>query len=88
MKLRTEFVEHMPEKLEEGVLYISMEYAIAIHLCPCGCGNQSVTPFYSPETGWTLTVNDGSVTLSPSILNMMPCRSHYWIRDSEVVWAS
>jgi hypothetical protein len=39
-----EFVELMPETIEEGVLYISIPYATASHLCPCGCGIKVVRP--------------------------------------------
>lgn len=40
-----EFVEYMPDELREGILYISMKYGTAIHLCACGnCGQQTVTP--------------------------------------------
>jgi hypothetical protein len=34
-------------------LYVSLEYATAIHACACGCGNEVVTPL-SPN-GWKLT---------------------------------
>ena len=42
------FVKYIPEKLEKGKLYISMEYATASHLCACGCGEKVVTPI-SPD---------------------------------------
>jgi len=81
------FVETMPDTLEPGVLYISLKYEVAIHLCACGwCGQKTVTPF-DARYGWVLTQKDSLVTLSPSIGNFqMPCRSHYWIRDNQVVW--
>lgn len=88
MKFRTEFVEFMPERLEEGVLYVSLRFKAAQHLCPCGCGNWVYLPFHNPETDWTMTLNGGLVTLSPSIGNRFPCKSHYWIKDGEVVWAN
>jgi hypothetical protein len=84
MELRE--VEFMPETLEPGVLYVSRKYEVAIHLCACGCGLETVTPIGAGD--WTLTVKDSKATLSPSIGNwQFPCRSHYWIRDSAVVWA-
>ena len=43
-KLRPEFVEYIPTVLEEGILYISMKYATAVHLCACGCRQKVVTP--------------------------------------------
>lgn len=43
-ELRPEYVEFTPDDPAEGVLYISEEYETAIHKCPCGCGNEVVTP--------------------------------------------
>jgi hypothetical protein len=63
--LQYKFVELVPETLEEGVLYISIEYCSAIHKCVCGCGNEVVTPI-SPN-GWRLTFDGKSVSLHPSI---------------------
>lgn len=83
--LAYEFVEFIPETIDEGVLYISLEYATASHKCCCGCGNPVVTPL-SP-VDWKL-VFDGSVSLYPSIGNWgFNCKSHYWIRNNEVEWA-
>jgi hypothetical protein len=81
--LTPEFVEFIPEMLEEGKIYISEPYATAVHKCCCGCGHKVVTPL-SP-TGWRLTVDDGCVSLYPSIGNWsFPCRSHYWIKKNHV----
>ncbi|EJG0632244.1 hypothetical protein C4G38_RS10430 [Vibrio parahaemolyticus] len=81
------FVEFIPENIEQGTLYISMQYATAMHKCACGCGNIVVTPF-SP-TDWKLLFNGDSVSLSLSIGNWsFPCRSHYFIRNDQVDWCS
>jgi hypothetical protein len=78
MKITHKFVEFIPEQIEEGVLYISIEYCTAVHKCICGCGNEVVTPL-SP-TGWELTFNGKSVSLNPSIGNWnFECKSHYFI---------
>lgn len=83
--LTSEFVEWIPEKLEEGILYVSLKYEVAIHLCACGCGEQTVTPF--GRGGWTFTMAEGRVTLHPSIGNQQfACRSHYWIEKDAVRW--
>jgi hypothetical protein len=80
-----EFVECMPPELEEGVLYVSIPYAIAIHLCACGCANKVVTPISPVE--WQLLYDGESVSLTPSIGNWeFPCHSHYWIRHDEIQW--
>lgn len=74
----------MPERLEPGLLYVSMDYATVIHLCACGCGSQVVTPL-SP-TDWELTFDGVDVTLSPSVGNWsFPCRSHYLVRSGRIM---
>ncbi len=86
MSLQYKFVEFIPEKVEEGILYVSIEYCTAIHKCVCGCGNEVVTPL-SP-TDWRLTFNGKSITLYPSIGNWnFECQSHYWIRNNNVEFA-
>jgi hypothetical protein len=83
--MQHEFVDCIPDKLEEGVLYISLSYATAVHKCACGCGHEVVTPF-SP-TDWSMQFNGETVSLDPSIGNWsFPCRSHYLIKRDRVVW--
>lgn len=85
-RLEHQFVRHIPEKLEPGVLYISIEYATAAHSCCCGCGEEVVTPF--TPTDWSMIYDGDSVTLRPSIGNWnMACRSHYLIIKSRVIEA-
>lgn len=85
-RLRHEFVEYIPERPENGVLYVSMPYATAVHNCCCGCGREVVTPF-SP-TDWKLVFDGESVSLTPSIGNWsFDCQSHYWIERDVVRWA-
>lgn len=84
--IRHEFVEFMPPALEDGVLYVSIEYGTMAHRCCCGCGNKVVTPL-SPAQ-WRLTYDGESVSLSPSVgSHDLACRSHYWIRENRVHWA-
>lgn len=83
--LKPEFVHYMPKELNQGVLYISMEYSLVMHLCACGCGEKVATPL-SPED-WTLYYDGESVSLSPSIGNWeFPCESHYWIKKNKVIF--
>lgn len=81
-----EFVELMPKQLTEGVLYVSISYATAVHLCFCGCKSRVVTPL-SPAQ-WSITFNGETITLSPSVgSHDLNCASHYWIRRNEVRWS-
>lgn len=81
-----EFVQTIPDDLDERKLYISIEYATAVHKCCCGCGQEVVTPL-SP-TDWKLIYDGESVSLYPSIGNWsFDCRSHYWIERSAINWS-
>ena len=79
-------VEHVPEDMEDGKLYVSEKFKLAVHRCCCGCGEEVVTPLHPTE--WSLAVEDGLATMKPSIGNWsFACRSHYWIREGRIVWA-
>ena len=85
-RLTPEFVEFIPETLEDGKLYISEEYKTAVHKCCCGCGLKVVTPL--KPSGWRLTRDGDFVTIYPSIGNWsFPCQSHYWIRRNLIWWS-
>jgi hypothetical protein len=81
-----QFVEFIPDTLEDGVIYISLIYGTVIHLCACGCKNEVITPL-SPAQ-WKLTYDGESISLCPSIGNFnFTCQSHYWIKHDKAVWA-
>lgn len=83
-EMKNEFVHRVPAELEEGVLYICLTCDVVVHKCACGCGEKVVLPL-APDY-WKLHY-DGEVALSPSIGNYQyDCKSHYFIRNSRVVW--
>jgi len=87
MVIKPVFVDTIPEKLEPKVLYISIRFRTASHLCASGCGEKVVTPIRPLR--WALIYNGDSVSLSPSIGNFqLPCKSHYYIRRNNIVWIS
>lgn len=86
VRLTHVFVDRFPERLNQGVVYISVPFALVTHLCCCGCGYEVVTPLAPRE--WKLTFDGVSVSLHPSIGNWnFSCKSHYWIRNNTVTWA-
>lgn len=85
--IKPKYVDVMPEQLDEGVLYISDRYGIAIHLCACGCKGAAVTPL--GNGGWTVTKKGEAVTLRPSIGNWSgenPYHAHYYITENKIQW--
>ncbi|MFZ3591584.1 DUF6527 family protein [Bacillus sp. DJP31] len=84
--MRHKFVEYIPGEIEENTLYISIEYDVAKHKCACGCRADIVTTL-SPVR-FQLTYDGETVSLHPSIGNWNhSCKSHYFIKNDEVVWA-
>lgn len=80
------FVPTFPEKLDERILYVSVEFGTAAHRCFCGCGSEVYTRFTPRD--WSMSFNGDTVSLSPSIGNWsFPCQSHYWLERGRVRWA-
>lgn len=81
-----EFVRSFPERLEDGMLYVSIDFDTAAHRCCCGCGQDVYTPL-SPRD-WKMIYDGDTVSLNPSIGNWsFPCQSHYWLERGRVSWA-
>lgn len=80
------FVKAFPDTLEEGILYVSVEFGTAAHRCFCGCGCEVYTRF-SPRD-WSMRFNGEAVSISPSIGNWsFSCQSHYILEGGRVRWA-
>jgi hypothetical protein len=80
--------EIYPDKIIEGVLYISDEFKLCSHLCPCGCGNLVTVPF-NRDDSWELIEKNGLVTLRPSIGYIKLKRgyhTHYKITRNKIRW--
>lgn len=85
-RLDHRFVEHLPDDLDPGVLYISVAFGTASHSCCCGCGEEVVTPI--TPTDWRLTYDGETISLNPSVGNWsLACRSHYVIKAGRVIEA-
>mgnify|MGYP001599202732 CR=1 FL=1 len=87
MKIKLQRVHYMPKDLSPGVLYVSQEFGVAVHLCVCGCGAKIRTPLGPTE--WAIQETDTGPSLHPSVGNwQQACQSHYWIYRGEVRWAA
>ncbi len=87
MRFSLQRVHYMPKELKPGVLYVSEEFGIALHLCACGCGAKIRTPLGPTE--WSVEETRTGPTLRPSVGNwQQSCQSHYLITRGNVTWAS
>lgn len=80
----------VPATLRRGVLALvgeDQEPWAAVLICPCGCDARTellLAP--GAETFWRLSQGRAGTTLTPSVWRTSGCRSHYFIRDSTIVW--
>jgi len=84
------FVKNIPDELEPNTHYISEEFSVSAHLCPCGCGLQVFLRLGNQNnkdvTEWSLIKDGEFVSIEPSIEIRGNCRSHYFITRNEVKW--
>ncbi len=91
MKLRHIFVEVLPkpEEIKAGELWISHKHRTVNLRCPRGCGSLTVLSLHPSR--WHLYFDGKSVSLKGptggSVWANSCCGSHYFVRNSEVIWA-
>jgi hypothetical protein len=84
--LTPRFVEEIPDNLQPGVFYISLEHGSMLHLCACGCGHEIALPLTPAD--WRFTFDGETISVSPSVGSWsLPCRSHYIVDRGHVRWA-
>lgn len=87
--MQAEFVEAIPrpEAVADGRLYISLKYNMTMHRCASGCGQLVPLPLSSAD--WSFSYDGENISLRPSVGNgLLRCRSHYLIKNGEIVWLS
>lgn len=84
--------EDHPEKLERRRVYLVGETEApwaAAFLCPCGCGEVvRLSLIRDDEPSWIAAGASGErASLHPSIWRIRGCRSHFFIKEGNLVWA-
>lgn len=86
----TQVVDEVPSALQPATVYVvgGLFPWCCVFLCPCGCGGRchlSLVEGHSPR--WRIEHHqDGTVTLTPSVLWAGGCRSHFFVRQGRIVW--
>jgi hypothetical protein len=58
--------------------------------CPCRCGRRIDLNLVrnAQQPSWSAAIEGDTVTLHPSVwLRQDPCKSHFFVRGSRVIWA-
>lgn len=89
----TVFVEELPEHLEKLTIYVIGEgehlWSVAM-VCPCSCGEVLHMSLHREgRPRWELIQHpDGTISLSPSVWRKIGCRSHFYLKQSQIDWCS
>lgn len=88
-KLVLNGVDEQPTYLVPGILYAIGGSApwCCVFACPCGCGAEvycNLLQNVSPR--WSLSSDDDGPTLAPSVLRVTRCKSHFFVKNGQVLW--
>ncbi len=84
------FKDDVPDKLKDNTIYFIGEdpnFYQFVMLCPCKCGNilhMNLVPDTKPV--WSYTFNHDKVSFSPSVHRKIGCESHFFIKNSRILW--
>ncbi|MDP2421335.1 DUF6527 family protein [Sediminibacterium sp.] len=81
----------IPDKIQKGTIYKIYNKDICWQMlmeCPCGCNTLlylNALPDYKPN--WRLSTDkSGEISIQPSIHRKEGCCSHFFIKESRVLW--
>jgi hypothetical protein len=85
-------VADIPSILDNNKVYVvgvKGNYWLAVMKCPCGCGDTlHMNLIDSHRPCWKLAISkDHTISFKPSLWRKSGCRSHFFIRNGEVIWA-
>lgn len=84
-------IDESPDEYEPGNLYLVGDEQpwFAEFLCPCGCGELITLKLFGESPSWNIVKNNhDGITLRPSVWRTSGCKSHFFIRNSMVVWVN
>jgi hypothetical protein len=91
-RFRIEFVEDTPDSISEDIVFVVQDGNLPELLafkCPCGCNARiilNLLPDASPK--WSYVIDEeGKINVYPSIWRQIGCKSHFFVKESNVDWA-
>lgn len=82
-----------PENIQKGIVYVvgGKEYIKWAYIkCPDGCGDIIMLNLSRKNSAiWKVKQDKiGRVSIKPSIHKLDGCKSHFWIKKGNILWAS
>lgn len=86
-----DYMEDVPLKPANKTIYIIGEqgyYWQFVMLCPCNCGSLlHMNLMNDHKPFWSYEIVNNEISFTPSIDRMVGCKSHFFIKNSKIVWA-
>lgn len=84
-------VEELPDRLRERTVYLVGEGKnlwVAAMTCPCGCNETiQLNLLAGRRPKWSVSETPNyTVSLHPSVWRKSGCKSHFFFRNSEIIW--
>jgi hypothetical protein len=82
-------VADIPDEVGPGLLYLIGErgkHWLAVMQCPCGCREPIHLGLTGTSPRWAVSGSTRAPTLSPSVHRTVECRSHFFLRQGQVIW--
>lgn len=86
-------VPELPDNPNEKTLYVEgdkrlNDYWYALLICPCGCKETIMLNLMSDaKPCWNIKIEKSDFSITPSIWRTKNCKSHFWLRNREIIWA-
>jgi hypothetical protein len=85
-------VKECPESVRPGKIYVISDGPVPdtiIFKCPCGCrADIYLNLLQDTRPYWTFSwERKGRISIAPSILRKVGCRSHFFVSRGKVIWA-
>ena len=90
---KCKIVSELPETPIDSILYIEgnikeNDYWYALLKCPCSCGDIIMLNLMTDtKPCWKVSVKNKKPSVYPSIWRTKNCKSHFWLKEGNIVWA-
>lgn len=87
-----EIVSELPNEIDDKIVYLEgdknkNDFWYAMLNCPCGCQEKIMLNLMNDvKPYWEITIKGSSFSISPSIWRTKNCESHFWLKNSKVIW--
>lgn len=90
-RFQIEYVEDVPDSISDRFIFIVQdgnEPELLAFKCPCGCDADIILNLLKDASPrWSYELDDkGIIDIYPSVWRKVGCKSHFFLKDSNIKW--